>query len=543
MKIALGQINTSMGAAAANLAKMDRVLKEAHANHADLTVFPELAVNGYPPKDLLEYSGFIREENEALQKLAAAHSDKQWIVGFVELGGDTGKGRYNSAAYFSKGKLAFVQRKRLLPTYDVFDENRYFDADTESRIVTISGKRIGITICEDIWTEPEFLGRKLYNQDPVGDLKKKGADLILNISASPYHSGKQEIRRKLTERIIQTYGLPLAYVNLVGGNDELLFDGGSFALDAKGKTIARGYTFQEDLVFCDFGKGEGTLRSWPEEPEQWELDALVMGLKDYVYKCGFKKAVLGLSGGIDSALVLLLAVEALGAKNVMAVSMPSRYTSDMSRQDAEVMANKLGVTFLTIPIEPVIVGYDAALKDVFQDLPKDKTEENIQARTRGNILMAISNKMGHMVLSTGNKSELAVGYCTQYGDMAGGLAVISDVPKHSVYRLTRQLNRKYEAVPQRVFERPPTAELKPNQRDEDTLPPYDTLDQILHLYVEERFSHQEIVAKGFQKEIVERVLQMVDQNEFKRRQAAPGLRLSQKAFGVGRRMPIARGAV
>jgi NAD+ synthetase len=541
MRVALAQINTSMGDVPGNVRRISRFLGEARARGADLTVFPELALIGYPPKDLLEQEGFIEESLRQLDRLARDHRNDSFVLGFVEAGGKTGKGRFNSAALVSKGKVSFVQRKRLLPTYDVFDETRYFDAGTESHVVEIHGRKVGLTICEDIWTEPQFLGRDLYSQNPALDLKKAGAEILINISSSPYHDGKQEIRAGLTQQLIRSHGLPMVYVNLVGGNDELLFDGGSFALDSSGKVTARARVFEEDLVLVDLASGAGDVRDWPGEPVSWISEALVMGLKDYVRKCGFQDVVLGLSGGIDSALVALLATEAMGADHVTCVSMPSRFTSAETRKDAEDLARRLKIRFFTIPIEAVTSAYESSLAEVFEGRSPDVTEENIQARVRGNFLMALSNKFGHLVLSTGNKSELAVGYCTQYGDMAGGLAVISDLPKQGVYDVARHLDKKRGAIPESVFTRPPTAELRPGQKDEDSLPPYAVLDPILHLYVEKNASEESIVKEGFDAAVVRRVIRMVDLNEFKRRQAAPGLRLSRKAFGVGRRMPIARG--
>ncbi|HLG18936.1 MAG TPA: NAD+ synthase [Bdellovibrionota bacterium] len=542
MRVALAQINTSTGAIDENCKRIDRYLKHASVRGAELVVFPELAIVGYPPKDLLDQDGFVRRSRQALDRLAADHPKEKFIVGFVDTGGKEGKGRANAAAYVEGGKIQFIHRKVLLPNYDVFDEVRYFDAGRNVDVVKIGDRKIGITICEDIWNDESILGRKLYGRNPAEELKQMGAELIINISASPYHDGKEQVRRKLVDGLIEDLRLPILLVNLVGGNDELLFDGGSFAADARGKIFCRAKVFEEDLVFMDLDLMQGEFRDWPEEEQEWMSRALVMGLRDYARKCGFQKVVVGLSGGIDSSLVALLAVEALGPKNVMGVSMPSRFTSPMSREDAESLAKKLGIEFLTLPIDPIAQSYEEALSDAFSGKKRDVTEENIQARVRGNLLMALSNKFGSLVLSTGNKSELAVGYCTQYGDMAGGLAVISDLPKEKVYKMARHLNRKWNAIAERVFTRPPSAELRPNQKDEDSLPPYSVLDPILRLYVEEMAGVEEIMGAGFDRATVQRVIDLVDRNEFKRRQAAPGLRLSAKAFGVGRRMPIARGS-
>jgi NAD+ synthetase len=531
-----------MGGLAENARRIARFLDEAASRNADLTIFPELALVGYPPKDLLEIEGFVSRSREVLDRLAADHADREFVVGFVDEAGATGKGRFNAAAYVARGKVRFVQRKSLLPTYDVFEEARYFDSGADSDLIRIGGESVGITICEDIWNDEEFLGRKLYLRTPAKELKEKGATLIVNLSASPYHEGKEKIRRRLAEKLVGDLRVPFAMVNLVGGNDEILFDGGSLAIDSRGGVVARARVFSEDLVIADFGNGSGDLREWPETSEAWRAQALVMGVRDYVAKCGFRRVLIGLSGGIDSSLVALLAVEALGSENVTGLSMPSPFTSGASLDDAAFLARKLGIGFRTIPIEPLMKGYDLALSEVFAGKGRDVTEENLQARIRGNLLMAISNKEGALVLSTGNKSELAVGYCTQYGDMAGGLAVISDLPKHGVYELARHLNRKWQAIPERVFVRPPSAELRPDQKDEDSLPPYPVLDPILKMYVEGRASAESIVQAGFDREDVERVIALVDANEFKRRQAAPGLRLTPKAFGSGWRMPIARGA-
>ncbi|MFH1262704.1 MAG: NAD+ synthase [Pseudomonadota bacterium] len=541
MRLALAQINTSMGAVDANCRRIARFLKEAASRGADLTVFPELALVGYPPKDLLEIEGFLPRSREALDRLAADHPKQDFIVGFVDAGGKTGKGKYNAAAYVSGGKVRFVQHKSLLPTYDIFEEARYFDSADRSDLVTIGGMPVGITICEDIWNYEEFLGRKLYERFPARELKEKGAKLIVNLSSSPYHDGKEKIRKRLFDRVVSDLRIPFVIVNLVGGNDEILFDGGSVALDPHGKVLARCKVFEEDLAVVDFGNGSGDLHPWPEKSPEWVARALTMGIRDYTHKCGFDRALIGLSGGIDSSLVALLAVEALGAGKVTGVSMPSPFTSEASQTDAAALAAKLGIGFLTLPIEPLMKEYDRSLADLFAGKEPDATEENIQARIRGNLLMALSNKFGALVLSTGNKSELAVGYCTQYGDMAGGLAVISDLPKEGVYTVARYLNDKWKAVPKRVFDRPPSAELRPDQKDEDSLPPYGQLDPILKMYVEERAGIDRIVKAGYPREVVERVISMVDRNEFKRRQAAPGLRLSPKAFGSGWRMPIARG--
>ncbi len=543
MRIGLAQINVSMGAIRANAERAHRFLIESRKKGAELTVFPELALIGYPPKDLLLQEGFVAESLEVLDRLASDHSNDSFIIGIPEAASNSkGKGLFNSAAFVTGGKVVATQAKRLLPSYDVFDEVRYFDPGPSSMPISFLGSKMGLTICEDIWTDPELFGRNLYSEVPMKDLVRAQVNSVINISASPYHDGKEKIRVNLVEKLVEEFHLPLLYVNLVGGNDELLFDGGSFAVDANGKMIARAEVFREDLAMVDFPSKEGDLREWPKDEEEWRSRALVMGVRDYAKKNGFQKAVIGLSGGIDSSLVALLAVEALGAENVLGVSMPSRFTSAASREDAEALARALKIKFQTIAIDPITDAYENALALAFEGKSKDVTEENIQARVRGVLLMALSNKFGSLVLSTGNKSEIAVGYCTQYGDMVGGLAAISDLPKEGVYKMAYHLNQKWKAIPQRVFTRPPTAELRPNQRDDDTLPPYPKLDPILRLYIEEMKGIESIVAAGFDRKTVTEVIRMVDRNEFKRKQAAPGLRLSAKAFGIGRRMPIARGS-
>lgn len=542
MRIALAQINTTMGAVEKNCQKISTFLLKAKSKGVDLTVFPELSILGYPPQDFIEQKGFVQRSGEALHRLAQEHKDQSFIVGFVDVGPPVGKGRFNAAALIENGRVRFVQNKEFLPTYDVFDESRYFDSGKSHEIVRIGNRNVGITICEDIWTDETLLGRKLYAGFPAKKLQEKGAELVINISASPYHEGKEEIRKKLTTNLVLQLKLPLIFVNLVGGNDEILFDGGSFALNSKGKVIGRCHVFKEDFVTIELDSEDGgEIHDWPKEPEEWKAQALCMGIDDYVKKCGFSDVVIGLSGGIDSSLTALLAVRALGASHVTGLLMPSPYTSSASLEDAKALAQNLGIQSHVLPIEALMRAYEETLAQVFVGKAKDKTEENIQARIRGNLLMALSNKFGSLVLSTGNKSELAVGYCTQYGDMAGGLAVISDVPKTEVYKLAAHLNKKWKAIPKRVFERAPSAELRPDQRDQDSLPPYEVLDPILRLHIEEALDEDSIVKQGFDRTLVQKVISMVEKNEFKRRQAAPGLRLSPKAFGVGRRMPIAKG--
>ncbi|MCB0309317.1 MAG: NAD+ synthase [Bdellovibrionales bacterium] len=544
MKIALAQINTSMGAIDSNMNKIQDYLEQADRLGADLTVFPELALVGYPPKDHVLAEGFVDQNLFALETLVKNHKNKRFIVGYIEKNTDSfGKGMFNAAAYVNAGQIEQICRKILLPNYDVFDETRYFDSGKEACSLKIIDHHVGLSICEDMWSSEKIERRFLYETNPLNQIAQMEAhrlDLMVNISGSPYVLGKEEVRHELVKRLVQAYKTPFAFVNLVGGNDELLFDGGSFVMNKEGHMTTRASVFKEDLVLAEVPSPAKSQIAWPTDSRDWQARALTMGLKDYVMKCGFNKVVLGLSGGIDSALTLLLAVDALGKNNVFAVLMPSPYTSDASIRDAKQMAKVLGVQTFTIPISHCMSAYDQVLKDAFKGKPPDVTEENLQARIRGNILMALSNKFGMLVLTTGNKSELAVGYCTQYGDMVGALAVISDLYKNEVYALAKYLNQKYRAIPAHVFNRPPSAELRPDQTDQDSLPPYDLLDDILKLYLEKNTSVEEMIRMGFDESTVLKVIGLVKISEFKRRQAAPGLKISPKAFGAGRRMPIAR---
>ncbi len=537
MKIALAQINTTIGDFAGNKAKILDFMGRAHDMGADIVVFPELATIGYPPRDLLE-KPYIIQRNKDILKEVAERSDKiAAVIGFVDISDTkTGRGLFNSAAFCYHKKVQFIQHKRLLPDYDVFDEYRYFEPAVEQNIYNFKGIKIGITLCEDAWSEYEFNGRRLYHINPVEDLVKSGAQMIINLSASPYSLGKSKVREDLVSKHAKKYKLPIFVCNQVGGNDDLVFDGRSFAVDSKGKIISKGKAFDEDLLLVD---SEDLVQHHDlhELGETEELhQALVLGLRDYVNKCGFNNAILGLSGGIDSALVAVLAKEALGSDRVFAFAMPSPYSSEASLADAEQLAKNLEIKLQTIQIENI---YKQYLKTLDSGSEISVVEENFQARIRGNILMAISNREGAIVLSTGNKSELAVGYCTLYGDMVGGLAVISDIPKTKVYELARYINRNLEIIPQNIIDKAPSAELKPNQKDEDLLPPYELLDKILKLYVEEHMSAKSIKSMRFDPEIVDKVVRLVDGNEYKRRQAAPGLKVTSKAFGAGRRFPIA----
>jgi NAD+ synthase (glutamine-hydrolysing) len=541
MKIALAQINPTVGDIVGNLEKIKGFMARAARRGADLVVFPELCLTGYPPRDLVEHADFVKRNRRALQELASVVSHPGVIVGYVEENDDAfGKTLSNAAALLHHGKIVGIQRKRLLPTYDVFDESRNFAPADRSEPVTFQGVKLGITICEDMWNPPDFWPRAPYAKNPVEELAKKGAQIFINISSSPFHHGKTRLRLELIESHVRRIRRPFFFVNQVGGNDELIFDGHSLAVDRKGRLIARGKGFTEDLVIVET-RAEGKLEWRPTGDIEEIRDALVLGLRDYVRKCGFHKVVLGLSGGIDSAVTAVLAVEAVGAGNVLGVAMPGPYSSKGSLTDAFKLAKSIKIKLLRIPISSSFSSLKSSLAPAFRGLAADVTEENLQARIRGVLLMALSNKFGALLLSTGNKSELSMGYCTLYGDMNGGLAVISDVPKTRVYELGRLLNLRRRVIPETTFTKPPSAELRPNQTDQDSLPPYEVLDAIVMAYVEDGQDVDGIAARGFPRELVQEILTTIDRNEYKRRQAAPGLRITPKAFGMGRRLPIARG--
>jgi NAD+ synthase/NAD+ synthase (glutamine-hydrolysing) len=545
MRLALGQINPTIGDFDGNIAQILDVARRAKEGRADLAVLPELALNGYPPRDLVETPAFIERTDRKLGQLAEACGEIgiDAVVGFVGRAFDQqGHRAANCAALLSGGEIAFVQQKMLLPTYDVFDEGRYFAAAEEQGVCEIGGLRVGITICEDAWNDKQFWPQPRYRRDPVSELAESGIDFILNISSSPYHMGKRELRERMIGAAARRVRKPIIMVNQVGGNDQLVFDGSSFVVNGRGEVVARAKSFAPDLIFFDTENPGFDLGPREEDEVESLYDALVLGVRDYIGKCGFSQAVVGLSGGIDSAITATIAVDALGAENVMAAAMPGPYSSEHSLRDARDMASRLGIRLETISIVESYETTLRALASVFAGLAPDVTEENIQARLRGLTLMAISNKLGAMVLTTGNKSELAVGYCTLYGDMAGGLAVISDVPKTMVYPLSRVANqRRPGTIPESVFTKAPSAELRPDQKDSDSLPPYEILDPILRLYIEEHLSILEIAEQlGQPEELVKRICGMVDRNEYKRQQAAPGLRVTSKAFGVGRRFPIAQ---
>jgi NAD+ synthase (glutamine-hydrolysing) len=539
MKIALAQLNPTVGDFAGNSAKILDFARRAEKRGAHLAVFSELCLCGYLPMDLIERPQFIdRNERElaCLAKLLPIPS----IVGYAaRASGSTGKSAANAAALLANGKIEFVQHKMLLPTYDVFDESRYFQPAASQNVFAFGGHNLGITVCEDIWNDKTFWAKPLYERDPVAELIAKRASLIINISGSPYTIHKRALRLDMLRALAKSHGLPVVYVNQVGGNDSLVFDGGSVVVLPDGRIPAQASSFVEDLVIFDTETLGGDLHPQPDTEIELVLQALICGTRDYVCKSGFRSVVVGLSGGIDSSAVAAIAVAALGRENVLGVSMPGPYSSEGSRADARQLAENLGIEFLTIPITDVFQSYRAALADAFRGLPEDVTEENLQARVRGNFLMALSNKFGSMVLSTGNKSEMAVGYCTLYGDMAGGLAMLSDVPKTMVYALAELINRDRELIPLASIKKPPSAELRPNQKDEDSLPPYDVLDQILKAYIEEVESPQEIATKcGFDIDLVRSIAGKVDRNEYKRRQAPPGLKITSRAFGLGRPFPI-----
>jgi len=540
VKIYIGQINPTVGALNTNAEMIERVYKAGVAAGAELVMVPELAVTGYPPLDLLDREVFISSALEKRDALVRMTGKVALLFGCISRNESwCGKPLHNSAILAQAGKIIHVQHKSLLPTYDVFDELRYFEPTRASHVATLSGHRVGISICEDFWFDDEILGTKLYCENPIDQLARQGAEVILNISASPFNAGKRRARYELFSQISRRYDVPLIYVNQVGGNDELLFDGSSIAINAAGETVFCAPAFEEAqmLVNLDDQRCESVLALEPAE----EIGrALILGLRDYIRKCGFTDVVVGLSGGIDSAVTAALAVEALGAKHVTGITMPSQFSSKGSVDDSCLLARKLGIAFHNVPIEDIYKPYEEAVNALFRTEVFDTTNENVQARIRGNLLMAWSNRTGAMVLSTGNKSEMAVGYCTLYGDMAGGLALLGDVYKTMVYRVAYWINRDREVIPQSTMTKPPSAELRPNQTDQDTLPPYDVLDEILKLYIEEWREVDEIAARGFDRKLVERILTLVDTNEFKRRQAAPTIRVSSKAFGSGRQMPIAQ---
>jgi NAD+ synthetase len=537
MKVGIAQINTTVGDLPGNYAKILDAYRQAVAAGADIVLTPELAITGYPPQDLVFKSRFVPLNLERLGQLHDEVGHAPLITGFIDRNDGPGAPFRNAAAILEHGRPIQKIYKSLLPTYDVFDEDRYFEPAGESQPVRLGGRDCGVTICEDVWVFP-FLPRRLYPRDPVRSLVAAGAEIIFNISASPFNAGKPRQRLEMLSRLAAESGRPLVYCNALGGNDQLIFDGNSLAFDSQGRCLAQLPAFQEcvRVIDLDASRIDPIFQTEPEELHA----ALVLGLRDYAQKCGFKSVVLGLSGGIDSAVTAVLAAEALGSGAVHGVTMPTQFSSGGSIEDSRILAQNLGIHFHTIPIQKAFETFKEQFREIFAGLAEDTTEENMQPRLRAMTLMALSNKFGHLLLTTGNKSELAVGYCTIYGDMAGGLAVISDVPKTKIYELARWINRDREIIPADTITKPPSAELKPDQRDQDTLPPYELLDEILQLYVEEAMTARDIIARGFDEKTVRWVARRVDLNEWKREQAAPGLKVTGKAFGLGRRMPLAQ---
>ena len=541
MKIGIAQINTTVGDLTGNSQRILSAYKALVADGADLVLFPELAVCGYPPRDLLFKSRFVSDTEDALDAIAQQIGSVPAVIGYVQDRGPciTGRPFYNAAAWCESGEIKTVAHKSLLPSYDVFDEERYFEPAEGPTVYEWQGQKVGITICEDIWTHPDLKTSRRYCNDPVGTLAEQKIDLLLNLSASPWHEGKNEAREPLVQDAAERCGCPAVYCNAVGGNDELIFDGGSLAAHPERGLVAGLAAFREENHVIDLASPAGYVS------EQFNLKgnaatqaALVLGLRDYAHKSGFKKALIGLSGGIDSAVVAAIAAEAFGPENVIGIALPSAISSQHSRDDAAALAQNLDIEYHEVAIAETVASAESALGDLFAGRAADVTEENIQARARGLLLMAMSNKFGALLLTTGNKSEISVGYCTLYGDMCGGLAGISDLPKMKVYALARHMNLERELIPVNTIEKAPSAELRPDQKDEDSLPPYPVLDGILRLYVEEGLSRAEIVEKGYDSEVVNDIVRKVDLNEYKRKQAAPGLKTTPLAFGVGRRIPI-----
>ena len=545
MKIALGQINSTVNDFVGNAAKIVDYSRRAQAAGASLVLFPELSICGYPPRDLVERPSFLARNRETLEQIAGQTTGIAVVCGVVTMAESaSGKSALNSAALLRDGRVAFVQSKMLLPTYDVFDEARNFAPAKSQQTFDFDGNCIALTICEDAWNDKHFWRKRLYAVDPVENLVKAGGNIMLNISASPFWIGKQDLRREMLATIARNYRIPVAMVNQVGGNDSLVFDGSSFALGPDGNVIAQARSFEEDLLLFDSSALTGDVRpallSGDSSEEASAYAALVLGTRDYVRKCGFQQVIIGLSGGIDSALTAAIATDALGPENVIGVGMPGPYSSQGSIDDARQLAKNLGIRFELLSINEIYNACRGILQKIFAGRQPDATEENIQSRARGMVLMALSNKFGAIVLSTGNKSELGVGYCTLYGDMAGGLAVISDVPKTMVYRLSRYVNARRTVIPQATIDKPPSAELRPDQKDTDSLPPYEVLDAILEDYIEDSKAPEQIATeRRLDSALVSRVVRMVDGAEYKRQQASPGLKISGKAFGMGRRYPIA----
>lgn len=541
MKIGLLQLNSTIGDFTANRQKLLTAYEAACARGAEFILAPELFLCGYPPRDLLLRADFVDTNLANLTEMAKSIGAVPLCVGYVDENPDRpGRALRNSAAVLHNGKIVWRTHKCLLPTYDVFDEDRYFEPAKNVTPFEFNGRKLGITICEDIWNDQDFWPERLYRRDPIKELIAQGAEAIVNVSASPWHDGKERVRLEMLQRVARDEGVPLAYANLIGANDELIFDGHSVVVNKHGETLALGKGFAEDLLVVDWDIDSPTQKtSWPAR-EQQLFAALSLGVRDYVSKCGFKSAIVGLSGGIDSALVAVLAADALGPDKVMGISMPARYSSEGSLSDAEILAKNLGIRYEVLPIETVFQSVEKQLAKVFAGTKPNEAEENVQSRLRGVTLMALSNKFGGLVLTTGNKSEMAVGYCTLYGDMCGALAPLADVFKMDVYRISRWVNREREIIPAASITKPPSAELRPDQKDQDSLPPYDILDQILDAYIVQDLSKPEIIKRGFDAAVVNDVINKITFSEYKRRQAAPGLKVSPRAFGIGRRIPIAQ---
>jgi len=542
LRIALLQINPTAGDLNGNSSLIVSAARAAQSQGADLVVTPELALMGYLPRDLLMNQGFVRRGCEMLERIAAELADAPpLLVGVATPNpSDMGRPLFNSAVLLRNGAVGPAFHKTLLPTYDVFDEDRYFEPAQGPQILELGGWRLGISICEDVWNDRDFWKRRRYHQDPIEVLTQAGAQAIVNLSASPFTVGKQLLREEMLGHLARKHGLPLVFVNQVGGNDDLIFDGRSGAFDAQGRLFARAKGFAEDVVVVDLAGGPDAIARDDFEPEAEIWHALVLGVRDYARKTRFRKVLLGLSGGIDSALTAAIAADAMGSENVLGVMMPSRYSSRGSVDDSVELARQLGIQIIELPIAGIMQTYDGVLEEAFRGFSPDVTEENIQSRIRGNLLMALSNKYGSLLLTTGNKSEMSVGYCTLYGDMNGGLAVIADLPKMMVYRVSQWRNRRRPDIPDAILTKAPSAELRPDQTDQDSLPPYELLDRILELHVEQCQSAEEIIAQGFDEATVRRVLRLVRIAEFKRKQAAPVLKVTSRAFGTGWRMPIVR---
>ena len=534
MKIGIAQINSTVGDLTGNFNILRCAYDELSSDGADLVIFPELALSGYPPRDLLLKKRFGEDCAEKLNQFAKLTGSCPALLGYPEkISLKKGRTYYNSAALCFEGEVRQVFRKRLLPTYDVFDEDRYFESGNSPLYFSLLGKRIAVSICEDIWNS----NGSLHSENPVNEIAKDRLDLLINLSASPWHINKKKQRTTILQEVVQKINCPLVYVNSVGGNDELIFDGNSVVLDSSANPTHFSPSFESSCQIVDVEK---TLPIEPlnENELQCIRQAIVLGLRDYTHKSGFKKGLIGLSGGIDSALTAALAVEALGRENVIGISLPSSISSDHSKDDARDLAENLGIEYHTLPIQKIVDSAESELASLFAGMSPDVTEENLQARSRGLLLMAVSNKLGALLLTTGNKSELAVGYCTLYGDMCGGLAVISDIPKTKVFALARHMNKNGELIPLSTIEKPPSAELRPDQKDSDSLPEYNMLDGILQSYVENGLSIHAIIDQGYTEDTVRRIVGLVDRNEYKRKQAAPGLKITSLAFGIGRRMPI-----